>query len=121
MTTQYLALDVCIKAARADNDIWMRKIVPLSFTPADGQRIRLAVMQEGDEPCLAEHEVTLDNLYYSCAENHWVHEWTDDDVLEYIRLHNLSNKADVILYYEQLGFTRITFPQGQALRQQEPQ
>lgn len=116
--TQYLAIDILIKGLTTRNDIWMRKVIPLTFTPMDGMRIKLCVDSEDEE---LEREFKLENIHYSCKENQWIEEQEDSEVFATLRecterIEVSETITNAIVYYERLGFTRLNFPQGQVVR-----
>lgn len=117
MSTQYLAIDICIKGLTESEDIWMRKIVPLTFVPMEGMRLKLCVTpDEADDDI--EHDIVIENIHYSFKEGQWIEEQEDTELYYALRQgepNRLQLTRDKVAYYEQLGFMRLNFPTAYAL------
>lgn len=106
-----LAIDICILGLKESDDIWMRCVKGVQFTPVEGMALQ---WQNDDEEY---YRVELVNVVYDFSESMFIEEQSTDEVATCVREGNTysdSVKA-VIEQYQSFGFQRIRFPVAQVV------
>lgn len=118
-----LAIDICIRGVVDNDNIWMRRIFPLTFVPMEGMRFKVYMRDEKTDDEY-ERDIALENIHYSFRDGMFIEEQNDDTLLDIQREGKpviYSEKQDYILDYENLGFMRLNFPQAQVIYGSEAQ
>lgn len=115
MNPQYkVMLSVTLNHPVADKSIELQQVRYLPFVPMDGQVVRVA-SEDGENQL----DLTLYNIVYDTSEGMFVCCLEDDEQIQTYNETGTCNASDLVASYVSFGFTRINYPQGQAIRREQ--